>query len=196
MRQGVVNSLVRTILSQNTTAANADRAYRHLKDSFPHWQQVARAPERAVVEAIRPAGLASQRAKVIQCVLTRLEAEDASLQCEYLQCKPTAAVLEYLEAFPGVGPKTAACVVLFELGRAVFPVDTHLLRISKRLGWVAPEVSAPQAQRFLEPLVPEGLRYELHVNLIAHGRTTCRAQRPKCTECVLARLCRRQGCTA
>ncbi len=191
--QGVVGSLVRTILSQNTTGRNSEAAYRSLRTRLPDWRQVADARLSTIAAAIRGAGLARQRSKTIQDVVRRLVAEDPSLGAAYLRHMPTAAAVEYLRSLPGVGPKTAACVALFELGRAVFPVDTHVLRLAKRLGWVGTAASAGDAQAALEPLIPRRLRYELHVNLIRHGRATCGARRARCGQCVLEGLCPRLG---
>lgn len=186
---GVVESLVRTILSQNTTAGNAETAYRRLQEAFGGWEEVAAARLREIEAAIRPAGLARQRARVIRECVRRLMAEYPSLECRFLREMKGRAAVEYLQRLPGVGPKTAACVALFELGRDVFPVDTHILRVAKRLGWIGDDVDAVRAQEELEPLVPQWLRYELHVNMIAHGRRVCRARRAECGVCVLADLC-------
>jgi endonuclease-3 len=126
---------------------------------------------------------------VIREVVRRLAEDDPTLCLDFLREMPTPDVMAYLLALPGVGPKTAACVALFELGRPVFPVDTHILRIAGRLGWVEVGESAEKAQQRLEPFIPARLRLELHLNLIAHGRATCVARSPKCEGCCLSAIC-------
>lgn len=184
---------MRTILSQNTTGANADVAYARLRARFPAWPDVAAAPLRRIEVALRPAGLAARRSRVLRDVVRRLAADDATLSLGFLRAMDTPALLRYLLALPGVGPKTAACVALFEMGRPVFPVDTHILRIASRLGWVAVGETAERAQDSLEPLIPARLRLELHLNLIAHGRATCLARRPRCGACCLSSICPKTG---
>ncbi len=191
--RGLVGGLIRTVLSQNTTSANAEAAYRRLRERFPEWQQVAAAPLRSIEAAIRPAGLAKQRARAIRGVIRRLMDIDPSLQLDELREMPTRRLIEFLESLPGVGPKTAACVALFELGRPVFPVDTHIARIARRLGWAGHHMTPEQIQAALEPAIPPRLRHELHINLIAHGRAVCRARRPQCEGCCLADLCPSAG---
>ncbi|MCD6351879.1 MAG: endonuclease III [Armatimonadetes bacterium] len=188
--QGLIASVVRTILSQNTTGRNADAAYEELRAKFPDWHAVASARLRSLASSLRRSGLANKRARVIREVVRRLLEEGSEARVEQrLRAMSTEEVLEFLQSFDGIGPKTAACVALFELGRDVFPVDTHILRISNRLGWVRPEASAEEAQRLLEPLIPPSLRFQLHVNLINHGRRVCRPNKPECPTCVLCPLC-------
>jgi endonuclease-3 len=186
-----VSTLVRVILSQNTRAANSDTAYANLRARFPTWHQVASARLSAIAAAVKPAGLASQRARTIREAVRRIMSEDPGLRGDYILRMSTAQMSNYLQSVCGVGPKTAACVALFAAGRDVFPVDTHILRIAKRLGWIAPNTSAARAQEELGKQVPRRLKYELHVNLIAHGRETCRLRSPRCGDCVLAGLCPR-----
>ena len=185
----VVWGLIGTILSQSTTNSNASTAYNRLRKRFPAPFDVVSAPVEHLFDAIRPAGLATQRARSIRATLRKLAEDDPTLRLDFLREMPTPDVLAYLLKLPGVGPKTAACVALFELGRPVFPVDTHILRIAGRLGWVEVGESAEKAQRILEPFIPARLRLELHLNLIAHGRATCIARRPRCGECCLAEVC-------
>ncbi len=134
----IVAGLVRTILSQNTTGSNADAAWQRLKARFPSWPDVAAAQTRSIEAAIRPAGLSVQRSRVIRNAVRKLGEDDPTLRLDFLREMATPDVLAYLQALPGVGPKTAACVALFEMDRTVFPVDTHILRIAGRLSWVAP----------------------------------------------------------
>jgi endonuclease-3 len=142
-----------------------------------------------VRDAIRSAGLAEVRAPRLLAILRRLQADRGELSLDFLARETVPAAQRYLESLPGVGPKTAACVLLFAFGRAVFPVDTHVARIARRLGW-APDRASPEAiQALLGPRVPPSLRYALHVNLIAHGRATCRARNPRCPGCPILRLC-------
>ncbi|MBC7289472.1 MAG: endonuclease III [Armatimonadetes bacterium] len=191
--QGLVGTLVLTVLSQNTTSRNARLAFQRLRERFPRWEDVAAGPEPEIESTIRPAGLARQRARTIKRLLALLLAEDPSLELSQLRRLPTPQLMDWLQQLPGVGPKTAACVALFELGRPVFPVDTHVARISRRLGW-CPAAAPPESiQRALEPAVPPRLRFELHVNLIAHGRLICRPSRPSCDRCILAVLCPSAG---
>lgn len=190
---GLLGCLVRTLLSQNTTDTNADAAYEALRRRFADWSEIAGARLPSLEATIRTAGLARQRSKALRAIVRRLREDDPSLELAFLRDLPTPALLEYLLALPGVGPKTAACVALFELRRPVFPVDTHILRISTRLGWIEPGKTTAAAQALLEPLIPADLRLEMHLNLIAHGRRTCPARRPRCGECVLVKLCPKVG---
>ncbi|MCX7598092.1 MAG: endonuclease III [Armatimonadetes bacterium] len=186
-------ALVRTVLSQNTAGANARAAYENLRKRFPEWQDLARASLTSIERAIRPAGLAKRRAAVIRAVVRILAAEDPALELAEWQYYSTEELMVRLLSLPGVGPKTAACVVLFEFGRPVFPVDTHILRVAKRLGWLPPRATAEQAQVYLQDMIPPSQRLELHLNLIAHGRRVCRAQQAECEACVLWDVCSRSG---
>lgn len=190
---GLVAALVRTVLSQHTTSANARVAYENLRLRFPDWRDLASAPLSSIERAIRPAGLARRRARVIAVIVRHLAAEDPELKLNDWQDYSTDELLVRLLALPGVGPKTAACVALLEFGRPVFPVDTHILRVAKRLGWLPPTASAEQAQHYLQERIPAGLRLELHLNLIQHGRRVCQARRARCGDCVLVRMCAGAG---
>jgi len=149
-----------------------------------------RAPVRKIASAIKPAGLSNQKAPRIKAILQRIaEANDGNLSLEFLKEMPTGEALEWLKKLPGVGPKTAACVLLFSFGKPVFPVDTHIFRISKRLGWLDEKVTEAEANELLDQIVPNEIKYRLHLNMIAHGRQICRPQKPKCQECVLRNLC-------
>ena len=181
--------LVGTILSQSTSDVNSGAAFAVLTETFPTWEAVAAAPEADIAAAIRSGGLAEQKAGRIKAILQRIEREQGRLSLDALGDMSAEQALEYLSGFKGVGPKTAACVLLFDLGRPVFPVDTHVHRIALRLGWLPEGASAQRAHQLLGSLVPPKLRYSLHVNLIAHGRALCRPTRPKCGECPVAKHC-------
>jgi endonuclease-3 len=150
---------------------------------------VAAAPAGQVADAIRCGGIADQKARRIQQILAAISEREGRLDLGRLHDLDDDAVRAYLESLPGVGPKTAACVLTFAMGRAAFPVDTHVHRVATRLGWLPAKTAADRAHRLLEPMVPADIRYDLHVALIGHGRTVCRAQRPRCGACVLNDLC-------
>jgi endonuclease-3 len=185
----VIDEIVATVLSQHTSDTNSERAFAQLKDVFPSWEQVAAAPVGQVADAIRCGGIADQKARRIQQILAAIEDREGRINLDRLHDADDAAVAAYLESLPGVGPKTAACVLTFALGRAAFPVDTHVHRVAIRLGWIPAAATADKAHRLLGPRVPPDIRYNLHVALITHGRTVCRAQRPRCDHCVLRDLC-------
>jgi endonuclease-3 len=184
-----LSGLVATILSQNTTAANTRRAYAALRQRFPDWEQVAQAPVAQIEDAIRSAGLAQQRARRIQEILRQLRSPDGHLSLGFLADLPVEEAREFLLTLPGVGPKTAACVLMFELGREVFPVDTHVYRICRRLGWLEGDPGPERAHAILEPQIPGPLRYCVHVNMVHHGRARCRTQHPRCEDCPIRPDC-------
>ncbi|HKQ97966.1 MAG TPA: endonuclease III, partial [Candidatus Polarisedimenticolia bacterium] len=182
--------LVLTILSQNTSDTNSERAFDALKARFPDWEAAARAPRRAIEAAIRPGGLARTKSRVIRDVLTAIEAERGSFDLGFLGRLPVAEATRWLTGHRGVGEKTAACVLLFALGRPAFPVDTHVHRVTRRLGWLPGDADPDEAHRRLAALVPARRYYEVHVNLVTLGRRTCRARRPACESCPLRPECR------
>jgi len=185
-----IDELIATVLSQHTNDINRDKAFEQLKRRFPSWEQVLRAPVRKIASAIKPAGLANQKAPRIKAILQRIaEANEGDLSLEFLEGMPTDEALGWLKNLPGVGPKTAACVLLFSFGKPVFPVDTHIFRISKRLGWLDEKVNEAKANELLDQVVPNEIKYRLHLNMIAHGRQICRPQKPRCQECVIKHLC-------
>jgi endonuclease-3 len=185
-----IAELVNTILSQNTNDNNRDVAYAQLRERFPTWQAVMEAPEEEVVEAIRPAGLGPSKAPRIQAALRRIEEERGELRMDFLQEMPLDEARQWLLDIKGVGPKTAAIVLLFALGRPAFPVDTHVHRVSRRLGLVPPNTSRTKAHTLLEARVPEALYYPFHIELIHHGREICAARSPRCEACMLNDICR------
>lgn len=185
----IIDQVVATVLSQNTSDVNSGRAFTRLKERFPSWEQVADAPPDEVADAIRPGGLAAVKARRIQEILAEIERREGRIDLDRLRGLGDEEVEAYLTSLPGVGPKTAACVLVFAMGRPAFPVDTHVHRIVTRLGWVPPGTGAAKAQALLTPRVPPEIRHELHVALIVHGRTVCRAIAPRCGECELRDLC-------
>ncbi len=184
-----LDELVLTILSQHTSDANSDRAFEQLKARFPSWEAVRDADPGAIAEAIRQGGLARVKAPRIKELLQRLSAERGSLDLDFLMAGRLEEGREFLLGLNGVGPKTAACVLLFSCDLPAFPVDTHIHRVSRRLGLIAPTTSAEEAHQILESAVPPEEVFPFHVNLITHGRRVCRAQRPRCDACVLAATC-------
>lgn len=184
-----VSGLISTILSQNTTDANTDRAFRELRAAFPSWEEVVAANTVDVANAIRVGGLADQKAPRIQAVLRAIHESQGRYNLDFLANTHVDEARDWLTALPGVGPKTAACVLLFNLDKNVLPVDTHVHRISRRLGWIPEKLTAEQAQPAIERIVAPADRYAAHMLLIWHGRKTCKARAPRCPSCVLADIC-------
>jgi endonuclease-3 len=184
-----LSELVATVLSQNTSDVNSGRAYRNLISTFDNWEKVADADVADIVAAIASGGLSRVKAPRIKAILNRIREERGSLDLGFLVDVPLPQAREWLQSLPGVGPKTAACVLLFSLGRPAFPVDTHVYRVSKRLGLIENGVSPAGAHQLLERLVPQDAFYRFHMNMVVHGRRVCRAQRPRCQECVLKEVC-------
>ncbi|MFH1609894.1 MAG: endonuclease III [Candidatus Bipolaricaulota bacterium] len=178
--------LVRTILSQNTSDRNRDRAYTALRRRFPTWEEVLVAPEEEVAEAIQGAGLHRQRAARLKAVLRRLRDERGTLSLDFLDDRPDEGAAAWLLSLPGVGKKTAYVVLLFGFDRPFFPVDTHIARASRRLGLIQGNEDPHDT---LSPLVPTGEERDLHLHLIRLGREVCRARRPRCPDCPLLTLC-------
>lgn len=184
-----IDELVSTILSQNTNDINRDRAFEALRARYPTWEQVLEAPTDEVIETIRPAGLANQKGPRIQAVLREIAREAGELSLDYLRNLPADEVQKTLLAFKGVGPKTAAIVMLFSLGLPAFPVDTHVHRVTGRLGLRPEKMTADAAHAYLAQFFPPESYQEVHLNLIRHGREICHARKPACPECFLRDLC-------
>ncbi|HEY3283873.1 MAG TPA: endonuclease III [Armatimonadota bacterium] len=184
-----LEELVLTILSQHTSDVNSGKAFDTLRERFPTWEQVLEAPAADVIDAVRSCGLANQKGPRIQAALAEIEAREGRLSLDRMAQLPTDEVLAYLTSMHGVGPKTAACVLMFSLGRPYMPVDTHVHRISKRLGLIGPTTSADDAHVVLNELLPAEDLYPFHINLIRHGRQVCHAQRPECPQCPLLQVC-------
>jgi len=181
-----IAELVRTILSQNTNDTNRDVAYARLRERFPTWEDVRDAPTAAVEAAIRPGGLSATKAPRIQEVLRLIGEDEPDL--DWLAHAPRDEAIDFLESLPGVGRKTAACVMIFALGRPEIPVDTHVYRVGGRLGLFPLRASFERAHDEMLRITDPPDAYELHINLIRHGRAICRP-RPRCTECGLRRMC-------
>ena len=184
-----LEELVLTILSQNTSDVNRDRAFEALRRRFPTWEEVADAPTAELREAIRPGGLANTKAPRIQQVLGEIRAREGRLDLAWMRKAPDEEIEEYLLGLPGVGRKTVACVLAFALERPALPVDTHVHRVAGRLGLLPARATADRAHETLRSLVPAMLRVPLHVALIRHGRAVCKAGVPRCEICPLADLC-------
>ena len=185
----VLDSLVGTILSQNTSDRNSHAAFEELVRRFDDSDAVRRAPAARIARTIRQAGLSNQKAPRIKTILNRIREDRGELSLEFLHDVPAARAIEYLRALPGVGPKTAACVLLFACRKPVLPVDTHVHRVSRRLGLIGRRTDAGKAHDELARLVPNRRVLEFHVQLIRHGRTVCTARNPRCEQCPLLDLC-------
>ena len=185
----VLDELVLTILSQATSDINSGRAFASLKEGFASWDEVARAPAPRIANAIRSGGIADVKSRRIKTVLNEIRSREGAVDLSRLERMEDDEAMEYLCSFPGIGPKTAACVLTFSMGRDQFPVDTHVHRIAKRLGWIEQKASAIKTQEQLTPRIPPEIRYGLHMAFVHHGRTTCTAQRPRCSECAVFELC-------
>ena len=184
-----IDELVSTILSQNTSDINRDRGFRALRAKFPTWEQVRDAPAQEVIEAIRPAGLANQKGPRIQQVLHSITEERGSLDLSFLGDLSVDEARAWLTKFNGVGPKTAAIVLCFALGKAAFPVDTHIYRVTGRIGLRPERMTVEQAHPHLENLFPPETYYPAHLNIIRLGREICTARRPYCEKCPIVDLC-------
>jgi len=185
-----VDELVSTILSQNTNDINRDRAFESLRRNFPTWEAVRDADPGSIVAAIRSAGLANQKGPRIQQVLREISTERASLDLIFLKDLPLEEARAWLMKFKGVGPKTAAIVLLFSLDRPAFPVDTHIFRVTGRIGLLPEKMTVEDAHTHLEKLFPPKTYYAAHLNIIRLGREICLARRPACQDCPLSRLCK------
>jgi endonuclease-3 len=184
-----VASLVNTILSQNTNDVNRDTAFERLRERFPTWEAVRDAPEEDLIEAIRPAGLGPTKAPRIQGALRTITEREGEITLDFLRDMSNEEAREWLTDLPGVGPKTAAIVLLFALGKPAFPVDTHVHRVTQRLGLIPEDASREKAHEILEDLAPPEIYYAFHLNLIAHGRAVCHARSPQHDQCVLRAEC-------
>jgi endonuclease III len=185
-----LDELVSTILSQNTNDLNRDRAFNALRRRFPTWESVRDADEAEVIDAIRPAGLANQKGSRIQAVLRDISAERGQLELDFLAgFDDVEEARAWLVKFKGVGPKTAAIVLLFSLQKPAFPVDTHIYRVSGRLRLRPPNMNVEQAHEYLEALFQPSAYYPAHLNLIRLGREICQARKPNCSACPLRDVC-------
>jgi len=185
-----LSELIATILSQNTSDNNSHRAYSNLRHNFKSWEEVREVPVRKIVECIKIGGLEKIKAERIKNILNQIYKEKGIVSLAFLKKWDTDRVKSYLRYFTGVGDKTVACVLLFALGRPVLPVDTHILRVSKRLGLIPWNADSKKAHIHLQKVIPPALVYPFHLNLIEHGRKICKARIPLCGECVLFRECK------
>ncbi len=190
-----LDELVLTFLSQNTSDLNSGRAFQALKARYPTWQAVLDAPVDELAETIRSGGLARQKAPRIQKALRRILAERGEFNIDFLADLPVAEAMRWLTSFDGIGHKTASIVLLFCFNKPAFPVDTHVARVTRRLGLAGPKDSEEKIKAIWEQLTPPEWYYPLHLNLIRHGREVCQARRPLCAACVLNEVCRYAGKT-
>jgi endonuclease-3 len=184
-----LDTLMLTILSQNTNDVNRDRAFRSLRQRFSSWEAVRDAPPDEVIEAIQVAGLANQKGPRMQKALAIITERAGKLALDFLKEMDLAEARSWLMSITGVGPKTAAIVLCFAFGKPAFPVDTHVFRVTKRLGLIGPKVTREQAHNLLEHVVPPHLCYEFHINLIEHGRHVCKSGQPLCEKCAIKDYC-------
>jgi endonuclease-3 len=192
-----IAELILTVLSQSTNDRNRDVSYLRLRDRFPTWEAAMRAPVAELEEAIRPGGISSVKSARIQAILRAIAADPRDppreLSLDWLARAPIEEGRDYLTALPGVGRKTAACVLLFAYGLRDVPVDTHVSRVGTRLGLLPTGAPFPELHDQMLALTPPGQELELHVNLLRHGRRTCHARSPACELCALARMCPSRG---
>ena len=184
-----IDVLIGTILSQNTSDANSGRAFGSLQSTFGSWEAVASAPVEHIAQAIKSGGLSRIKAVRIKQILNKIEEERGSLSLDFLNSMDMFEAKDYLMNLPGVGQKTASCVLLFSLGKPSLPVDTHVFRVARRVGLIDSSVSVEKAHSLLQERIPSSKVYQFHLHMIEHGRRVCHARRPHCHECVL-----RSGC--
>jgi len=184
-----VDVLIGTILSQNTSDANSGRAFASLKASFDSWEDVASAPAEHIAQVIQSGGLSQIKAVRIKQVLEQIEKEQGRISLDSLKSKSMAEAEDYLMRLPGVGHKTARCVLLFSLGKSSLPVDTHIFRVAKRLGLIDSKTSIDKAHSLLQEQVPPSKVYQFHIHMIEHGRRICHARQPRCDRCILSGVC-------
>jgi endonuclease-3 len=191
-----VFELVLTLLSQHTSDHNSGQAMHRLIAAYPTWDEILAAPQAGVEEAIRPGGLAPTKSKRLQALLAEVKERVPDWDLDFLATLPLEEAKQWLTSLPGVGPKTAACVLLFALERPALPVDTHVERVAKRLGLVPAKMPAAKAHDALEAMLEPDEVYAFHVDLIQHGRRTCHARGPRCEDCPLLSRCPRVGLPA
>lgn len=189
-RTDPVDEIVRTILSQNTQDKNSLAAFSILKNGFKDWELLLKAGNGRIAGMIKHAGLSNIKARRIKHVLGEIKRREGGLSLSLLNRSSVKEGLEYLKSLKGVGPKTAACVLLFSFAKPVMPVDTHIFRVTKRLGLIAEKTAVDEAHEQLSAMVPQGLIYKFHLCIIEHGRRTCAAGKPRCGTCVLYRMCK------
>mmetsp|Transcript_15969 Transcript_15969/g.65676 ORF Transcript_15969/g.65676 Transcript_15969/m.65676 type:complete len:295 (-) Transcript_15969:124-1008(-) len=186
----VVDSLVGTILSQNTTDVNSSRCFQLLKQRFSDWEELLDADDDDVAETIKSGGLSKIKTKRIKDIFREIKGRNGEICLEHLRNESTEKIKEQLSAFKGVGPKTISCVLLFTLKRNDFPVDTHVNRLSQRLGWTPNSATREETYEFLNSRVPDDIKYDLHLLLIQHGKITCQSQKADCKACDAKAFCK------
>jgi endonuclease-3 len=184
-----IDMLIGTILSQNTSDANSGRAFAALKASFDNWEAIASAPAEHIARVIKSGGLSQIKAVRIKQALEQIEKEQGRISLDFLKSVNMAEAEDYLMRLPGVGHKTASCVLLFSLGKPSLPVDTHVFRVAKRLGLIDSRVSIDKAHSLLQEQTPPSKVYQFHVHMIEHGRRICHARQPRCNRCILRGTC-------
>jgi len=184
-----IDVLIGTILSQNTSDANSGRAFASLKASFDSWEAVASAPAEHIAQVIKSGGLSQIKSVRIKQALEQIEKEQGRISLDSLKAKTMAEAEDYLMRLPGVGHKTARCVLLFSLGKPSLPVDTHVFRVAKRLGLIDSKTSIEKAHSLLQEQIPPSQVYQFHVHMIEHGRRICHARQPRCDRCILSDIC-------
>jgi endonuclease-3 len=185
-----VETLVGTILSQNTSDRNSHSAYKSLLRKYENWESILNAPENEIAETIRAGGLPNIKARRIKKSLGKIkEINSGIIGLDFLEKMGKDEAREFLTSLEGVGPKTAACVLCFSFGMPILPVDTHVYRVSRRLGLIGQKTSVTKAHELLESMVPESKIYQFHVGLIMHGRDVCKSRKPLCEACILRSRC-------
>jgi endonuclease-3 len=184
-----IDVLIGTILSQNTSDANSHRAFASLKASFTNWEAVASAPAEHIARVIKSGGLSQIKAARIKQVLEQVKKEQGRISLDSLKSMSVAETEDYLMRLPGVGHKTASCVLLFSLGEPSLPVDTHIFRVAKRLGLINSKTSLEKAPGLLQEQIPPTQVYQFHIHMIEHGRRICHARQPHCHKCMLSGIC-------
>ena len=184
-----LSELILTVLSQSTSDINSRRAFENLKRRFPDWESARRARPSSIAAAIKSGGLANAKSVTIKNALNEIKKRRGELDLSFLKTSQVEEAWEFLTSLTGIGPKTAACVLLFACNKKIFPMDVHILRITKRIGLVPERFTDEQSHKRMEKLVPPRKHYSLHVNLIRHGRQICRPKNPKCDKCPLVEQC-------
>lgn len=184
-----LDMLVKIVLSQATSDTNSHRTFAALKKRFPDWDAALRARASTIADTIRSGGLANQKAQVIHDILRQIKSEHGTLDLSFLHDFDEARAVSYLQQFRGIGPKTIACTLLFACRKEVFPLDTHIFRVLRRVGLIPQKCTDRRAHEIMNRLVPKGKFYSFHVNLIRHGRALCRPRQPLCERCPIVEYC-------
>jgi endonuclease-3 len=190
-----IDVLIETILSQNTSDANSGKAFASLKAGFQGWEAVTSASVEDIAMLIESGGLHRIKAARIKQVLQRIRREQGVINLDSLRSLNSAEAENYLMRLPGVGRKTARCVLLFSMGKPSLPVDTHIFRVAKRLGLIQPDTSIEKAPDLLQEQIPASEVYQFHIHMIEHGRRVCHARQPRCCDCILRSICPSSFCS-